>query len=139
MKIILLLTLFFCIWNKFESLQDGIFFLVHIFARDILVEKKLEFQKTKPTFIISVEYFFDFHLANKCMSFSSSKSTLEGLYKIIFDAFLHYYLFISSPFQEMLTQKSKLSLILFWLTFSQHESLSCFVSKNRPKILITYL
>ena len=54
MKIILLRTLFFCIWNKFESLQDGIFFLIHIFARDILVEKKLEFEKTKPTFIISV-------------------------------------------------------------------------------------
>ena len=37
-----------------ELLQEGIFFLVHLFARDILVMKKLEIEKTKPTFIISV-------------------------------------------------------------------------------------
>ena len=35
-------------------LQDGIFFLIHLFARDILVMKKLEIEKTKPTLIISV-------------------------------------------------------------------------------------
>ena len=39
---------------KAELLQEGIFFLVHLFARDILVMKKLEIEKTKPTFIISV-------------------------------------------------------------------------------------
>ena len=39
---------------KAELLQEGIFFLVHLFARDILVMKKLEIEKTKRTFIISV-------------------------------------------------------------------------------------
>ena len=39
---------------KAELLQEGIFFLVHLFARDVLVMKKLEIEKTKPTFIISV-------------------------------------------------------------------------------------
>ena len=38
---------------KAELLQEGIFFLVHLFARDILVMKKLEIEKTKPTFKIS--------------------------------------------------------------------------------------
>ena len=38
---------------KAELLQDGIFFLLHLFARDLLVMKKLEIEKTKPTFIIS--------------------------------------------------------------------------------------
>ena len=40
--------------TKVELLQEGIFFLVHLFARDVLVLKKLEIEKTKPTFIISV-------------------------------------------------------------------------------------
>ena len=40
--------------TKAELLQEGIFFLIHLFARDILVMKKLEIEKTKPTFIISV-------------------------------------------------------------------------------------
>ena len=40
--------------SKAELLQEGIFFLIHLFARDILVMKKLEIEKTKPTFIISV-------------------------------------------------------------------------------------
>ena len=40
--------------DKAELLQEGIFFLIHLFARDILVMKKLEIEKTKPTFIISV-------------------------------------------------------------------------------------
>ena len=39
---------------KAELLQEGIFFLVHLFARDVLVIKKLEIIKNKPTFIISV-------------------------------------------------------------------------------------
>ena len=40
--------------NKAELLKEGIFFLIHLFARDFLVIKKLEIEKTKPTFIISV-------------------------------------------------------------------------------------
>ena len=39
--------------SKAELLQEGIFFLIHLFARDIVM-KKLEIEKTKPTFIISV-------------------------------------------------------------------------------------
>jgi hypothetical protein len=39
---------------KAELLQEGIFFLIHLFPRDVLVIKKLEIEKTKPTFIISV-------------------------------------------------------------------------------------
>ena len=39
---------------KAELLQEGIFVLIHLFARDVLVMKKLEIEKTKPTFIISV-------------------------------------------------------------------------------------
>ena len=31
-----------------------ILFLIHLFARDVLVMKKLEIEKIKPTFIISV-------------------------------------------------------------------------------------
>ena len=40
--------------TKAELMQEGIFFLIHLFARDVLVMKKLEIEKTKPTFIISV-------------------------------------------------------------------------------------
>ena len=40
--------------SKAKLLQEGIFFLIHLFARDVLVMKKLEIKKTKPTFIISV-------------------------------------------------------------------------------------
>ena len=43
-----------CLISKAELLQEGIFFLIHLFARDVLVIKKLEIEKTKPTFIISV-------------------------------------------------------------------------------------
>ena len=39
--------------SKAELLQEGIFF-PHSFIRDVLVMKKLEIEKTKPTFIISV-------------------------------------------------------------------------------------
>ena len=39
---------------KAELLQEGIFFLIHLFSRDVLLMKKLEIEKTKPTFIISV-------------------------------------------------------------------------------------
>ena len=39
---------------KAELLQGGIFFLIHLFARDVLVMKKLEIKKPKSTFIISV-------------------------------------------------------------------------------------
>ena len=37
--------------SKAELLQEGIFFLIHLFARDFLVMKKLEIKKTKPTFM----------------------------------------------------------------------------------------
>ena len=40
--------------TKTELLQEGIFFLVHLFARHVSVMKKLEIEKTKPTFSISV-------------------------------------------------------------------------------------
>ena len=50
-----------CTFQEFENLilklnycKKVFFFLVHLFARDILVMKKLEIEKTKPTFIISV-------------------------------------------------------------------------------------
>ena len=39
---------------KAELLQEGIFLLIHLFARDVLGMKKLEIEKTKPSFIISV-------------------------------------------------------------------------------------
>ena len=39
---------------KAKLLQEGIFFLVHLFDRDELVMKKFEIKKTKPTLIISV-------------------------------------------------------------------------------------
>ena len=39
---------------KAELLQEGIFFLIHLFARAVLVMKNLEIKKTKPTFIVSV-------------------------------------------------------------------------------------
>ena len=39
--------------HKAELLQEGFFFLIQLFARDVLVMKKLEIEKTKPTFIIS--------------------------------------------------------------------------------------
>ena len=35
-------------------MQEGIFFLIHLFAGDVLVMKKLEIKKPKPTFILSV-------------------------------------------------------------------------------------
>ena len=40
--------------TKAELLQEGILLLIHLFARDVLVMKKLEIEKTKPTVIISV-------------------------------------------------------------------------------------
>ena len=39
---------------KAELLQEGIFSLLHLFARDVLAMKKLDIEKTKPNFIISV-------------------------------------------------------------------------------------
>ena len=43
-----------CVLHKAKLQKEGIFFLIHLFARDVLVMKKLEIEKTKPTFIISV-------------------------------------------------------------------------------------
>ena len=37
-----------------QNYRKDVFFLVHLFARDVLVMIKLEIEKTKPTFIISV-------------------------------------------------------------------------------------
>ena len=37
-----------------HPVQEGIFFFIHSFARDVLVMEKLEIEKTKPTFIKSV-------------------------------------------------------------------------------------
>ena len=56
-KIKVLWTLIKFDWNKVtkaELLEEGIFFLIDLFARDVLVMKKLEIEKTKPTFIVSV-------------------------------------------------------------------------------------
>ena len=36
--------------NKAEFRKEGIFFLLQLFARDVLVMKKLEIKKTKPAF-----------------------------------------------------------------------------------------
>ena len=36
------------IYTKAELMQEGIFFLVHLFSRDVLVMKKLEIKKTSP-------------------------------------------------------------------------------------------
>ena len=44
----------FCGKAKAELLQEGIFFFIHLFARDVLVMKKLETKKNKPAFITSV-------------------------------------------------------------------------------------
>ena len=47
-------TYFILSYTKAELLEEGIFFLINLFARDVLVMKKLEIEKIKPTFIISV-------------------------------------------------------------------------------------
>ena len=44
----------YVIVHKAKLQKEGIFFLIHLFTRDVLVFKKLEIEKTKPTFIISV-------------------------------------------------------------------------------------
>ena len=40
--------------NCLTGRPQSVVFLIHIFARDVLVRKKLEIEKTKPIFIISV-------------------------------------------------------------------------------------
>ena len=48
-----------CDLTKAELLKEGIFFLIHLFARDVLEMKNLEIEKTKPTFtipVLKVEY-----------------------------------------------------------------------------------
>ena len=42
---------------KAEKLQEGIFFLIHLFGRDVLVMKSFEIEKTKPTSVLKVEYY----------------------------------------------------------------------------------
>ena len=39
-----------CVY-KAELLQEGIFFLLQLFAREVLVMKKLEIEKTTPTLL----------------------------------------------------------------------------------------
>ena len=83
--------------TKAELLQESIIFLIHLFARDVIVMKKLEIEKTKPTFIISVlkvedqvvlissiSNFFTnkTSLANKWMSFSSSDLALTNNFHV---------------------------------------------------------
>ena len=51
--------------GKARFVQEGIFFALNLFAGKILLIKKLEIEKTKPTFMISVldgVSFFDFQL-----------------------------------------------------------------------------
>ena len=74
---------------KAEKLQEGIFFLIHLFGRDVLVMKSFEIEKTKPTSVLKVEYYVVLvstisnfftnktSLANKWMSFSSSNLALD--------------------------------------------------------------
>ena len=42
--------------TKAELLQEGIFLLIHLFARDVLVLKKLEIEKTKPTVTMYISF-----------------------------------------------------------------------------------
>ena len=79
--------------SKAELLQVGIFFLIHLFAREILLIKKLEIEETKTTqyltfkteiikvgLVFSISNFFikKSSLANRWMSFSYSNSALSG-------------------------------------------------------------
>ena len=83
-----------CVWTKAELLQEGIFFLLQLFARDVLVMKKLEIEETKATwystfktdiikvgivFSISNLFIKESSLANKCMSFTYSNSAIRYL------------------------------------------------------------
>ena len=64
---------------KAELLQEGITFLIQLFARDVLVMKKLEIEKTKPTFIISVlkvEYYVV--LVSSILNFFTNKTSLAN-------------------------------------------------------------
>ena len=59
---------------KAELLQEGIFFLVHLFARDFLIMKRLEIKKTKPTFSISVlKVYYQVVLVSLISNFFSNK------------------------------------------------------------------
>ena len=94
------------IFVKAELLQESILFLLHLFARYVLVMKKFEIEKTKPTFIIStfktdilrVGLVFSISncfitktsLANKWRSFSSSNLALSNYIPI--DCFIQKWL-----------------------------------------------
>ena len=41
---------------KAKLQKERIFFLIHLFARDILLMKKMEIEKTKPTCIICISF-----------------------------------------------------------------------------------
>ena len=66
--------LIFFLIDKAELLQEGIFFLIHLFARDVSIIKKLEIEKTQPTFIISVEYWVV--LVSLISNFFTNKTSL---------------------------------------------------------------
>ena len=76
---------FTMIWNptslgitKAELLQECIFSLIHLFARDVLVMKKFEIEKTKPTFITSVlKVEYKEVLVSSISNFFSNKTSLD--------------------------------------------------------------
>ena len=58
------ICIFLTVMLKLNYCKKVFFFLIHLFARDVLVMKKLKIEKTKPNFIISIlkVSFFDFQL-----------------------------------------------------------------------------
>ena len=84
-------------FGKAELLQEGICFLIHLFARDGFIMKKLEIEETKTTyystfktdmikvglvFSISKIFIKKISLANKWVSFSYSNSALFMTYSV---------------------------------------------------------
>ena len=67
--------------TKAELLKESIFFLIHLFARDILVMKKLEIEKTEPTFIIPVLK-VEHYTANMYSFYLCPISTVISLYDL---------------------------------------------------------
>jgi hypothetical protein len=80
--------------DKAELLQEGIIFLIHLFARVILLMKKLKIEETKFThestfqtdiikvglvFLISNFFINNITLANIWMSFSCSNLALDNV------------------------------------------------------------
>ena len=76
-------------YSKAKLQKEGIFFLIHLFARDILLMKKLEIEETK-----TPKYSTFKTLSNKWMSFSYSNSALVHTYfpnpQLFFSMFLRF-------------------------------------------------